>query len=127
MPFDRHEREAGQGDRKRLFNQKISGARVIIERTFGQLKNRFPSLYHLGPVRDMKDLYRAVEALMILFNMCHDLHDRADGFKDGFIRSRIDRNEEVYDHVEQEPDIGEMNVNDGEDVFGNDLLQGGLL
>ncbi|KAG9102107.1 hypothetical protein FS749_015690 [Ceratobasidium sp. UAMH 11750] len=115
-PFDRRERRI-DGNRKRQFNKKISTARVIIERTFGQLKGRFPALHRLGVVQDMMELYRAVEAMMVMHNMCFDLHDRADGFVDAITQSCMDNGEEAYDYVAQEPDITEFDVNNGEAVF----------
>ncbi|KAG8740986.1 hypothetical protein FRC10_003492 [Ceratobasidium sp. 414] len=101
IPFSRPERRI-DGDRKRTFNRRISKARVIIECTFGRLKARFPSLHRLGAVEDMKDLYRSIEAMLILHNMCYDLHDRPDGFVDSFTQLRIENGETVYDYVAQE-------------------------
>ncbi|KAG8722912.1 hypothetical protein FRC08_000012 [Ceratobasidium sp. 394] len=124
-PFDVRERRV-DGDRKLRFNEKISRARVVIERTFGQLKGRFPALKLLGPVENMKELHRAVEAMMVLHNACYDLHDRPDGFVDGFVQSRTDNNQEAYDYVEQGPDLEEMDVNGGEEVFTGNLRQAGL-
>ncbi|QRV92652.1 DDE superfamily endonuclease [Ceratobasidium sp. AG-Ba] len=111
IPYNARERREGDRERKRLFNEKVSKARVVIEHTF---------------VVEMGNLYRAIEALMVLHNMCYDLHDRADGFVDEFIQSRIDNNEEPYDYIEQGPDIAELDVNNGQEVFTGDLRQAGL-
>ncbi|KAG8731119.1 hypothetical protein FRC10_002013, partial [Ceratobasidium sp. 414] len=107
VPFRRNERTI-DGPRKKKFNRMISKARVTIERAFGRLKARFPALKRLGPTEDMSDLYRAIEALMILHNMCFDLHDRPDGQVDDFVQDRIDNGEEIYDYVEQEEDLPEL-------------------
>ncbi|KAG8732084.1 hypothetical protein FRC10_001232, partial [Ceratobasidium sp. 414] len=57
--------------------------------------------------------------------MCYDLHDRTDGFVDEFIQSWVNNNQEVYDYVEQGPDIEEMDVNNREQVFRGDLQEAG--
>jgi hypothetical protein len=64
--------------RRREFNRKLSSARIVVEWAFGQLKARFPALKKLGAVRDMRDIYRAIEAMMVVHNMCHELGDVPD-------------------------------------------------
>lgn len=54
----------------RDFNYKLSSVRISVEHVFGQLKGRFPSLRCMGSHEDVNDIYRAIEALMILHNMC---------------------------------------------------------
>lgn len=44
--------------------------RVISEHAFGRLKGRFPSLKDMGHHNNVHDLYKAIEALMILHNIC---------------------------------------------------------
>jgi hypothetical protein len=74
IPFARN--ELGIDNRRRRdFNYKISKARIVVEWAFGRLKSRFPALRKLGAVHDMSDIYRAIEAMMVLHNMCQSLGD----------------------------------------------------
>jgi hypothetical protein len=52
----------------------------VVEWAFGQLKARFPSLKKLGMVSDMGDIYQAIEAMMVIHNICYDLGNSPDGF-----------------------------------------------
>ncbi|KAG8731237.1 hypothetical protein FRC10_001950, partial [Ceratobasidium sp. 414] len=79
IPFTDNELDAGRdGQRQRDFNHKISQARIVVEWAFGRLKARFPVLKRLGAVRDMKDIYQAIEAMMVVHNMCHQFGDVPD-------------------------------------------------
>jgi hypothetical protein len=69
----------GDAANKRRFNKIFSSARIWVEMTFGRLKARFPSLYCMGVVHNIQDLYRSIEALMVLHNICIDFGDRVDG------------------------------------------------
>ncbi|KAF8608129.1 hypothetical protein BDV93DRAFT_403583, partial [Ceratobasidium sp. AG-I] len=69
IPYKRNELKI-DGRRRRNFNYKFSRARIVVEWTFGRLKARFPALRKLGAARDMNDIYRAIEAMMILHNIC---------------------------------------------------------
>lgn len=111
------------GDRRRRFNHLISHARVLIECAFGHLKNRFPSLMRMGAVSDMDDLYRSVEAMLILHNMCYDLHDTVSGQPDSFTRARLEEEDgELYDYVGQEHEDNDW----GEGIDVNEpLLEAG--
>ncbi|KAG8731020.1 hypothetical protein FRC10_002106, partial [Ceratobasidium sp. 414] len=122
IPFNRREL-AVDGQRRREFNHKISKARVVVERAFGRLKARFPALVRLGPTEDMRDLYRAIEAMMILHNICFDLHDQPDGGIDDFIQGRVDNGEEPYDYRAQEAEPRELANDEGVDI--DDSLAGG--
>ncbi|KAF8593744.1 hypothetical protein BDV93DRAFT_412655, partial [Ceratobasidium sp. AG-I] len=66
------------GRRRRAFNLQFSRGRIVVEWAFGHLKARFPALKRLGAVRDMGDIYRAIEAMMIVHNMCFQLGDAPD-------------------------------------------------
>ncbi|KAG9125565.1 hypothetical protein FRC07_007085 [Ceratobasidium sp. 392] len=57
------------------FNQKISRARIVVEWVFAQLKSCFPSLKRMGAAKDIDNIYRAIEAMMIIHNICHQLWD----------------------------------------------------
>lgn len=59
----------------RKFNKLLSNVRVASEQAFGQLKGRFPSLKEMGAHSTVQDIYRVIEALMILHNICIDLAD----------------------------------------------------
>ncbi|QRV93585.1 DDE superfamily endonuclease [Ceratobasidium sp. AG-Ba] len=92
IPYARN--ELGADDRRRRFNNQISKARVVVEWAFGRLKARFPALRRLGAVRNMKDIYRAIEATMVLHNMCYQLGDSPNGFQNPPENDREDDIEE---------------------------------
>lgn len=48
----------------------ISSAHITVEHTFGLWKARFPSLKAMGRHEKVIDLFKAIEALMILHNIC---------------------------------------------------------
>lgn len=64
--------------RRRAFNKKLSSARITVEHSFGLLKGRFPALQDLGDVTNVEDVYRFINALMVLHNMCVDHGDRPE-------------------------------------------------
>jgi hypothetical protein len=75
----------------------------VVERTFGQLKLRFPSLVLMGDVECLDDVYRVIEAMMVLHNMCYDLHDTMSGLPDDFTQLNLALdNGNLYDAVGQE-------------------------
>ncbi|XP_012542720.3 LOW QUALITY PROTEIN: putative nuclease HARBI1 [Monomorium pharaonis] len=53
---------------QRIFNQKLSSCRVIIENAFGCLKQRFRQLYHFK-LRDIVRMVRVIHACCVLHNM----------------------------------------------------------
>lgn len=61
--------------RLRQFNRIVSSVRARVEQAFGMLKGRFPALKDFGPTETMQDTYRAVEALMVMHNLCVDMGD----------------------------------------------------
>ncbi|PBK65329.1 hypothetical protein ARMSODRAFT_892022, partial [Armillaria solidipes] len=72
-PFSEPEIENATGllqRRMKDFNFKLSGVRISVEHAFGAWKGRFPSLRCMGAHRDVQDIYRVVEALIVLHNMC---------------------------------------------------------
>lgn len=79
--------------RRRRFNRQLSKSRVLVECAFGLLKARFPALNLMGHVSDIKDLYRSIEALMVLHNICHGYHDTVSGLPDEYTQAILDRNE----------------------------------
>lgn len=66
--------DAGEGKRRQDFNFSLSSLRIKIEHAFGMLKGRFPALRNM-PGTDMKMIYMAVEALMVIHNILVDLND----------------------------------------------------
>lgn len=66
--------------RRRTFNRLISNKRIYVEHAFGILKGRFPSLKLFGTPCDIRDVYRAVESLMVVHNLCIDLGDSPHDF-----------------------------------------------
>ncbi|KAA1479950.1 hypothetical protein DENSPDRAFT_742384, partial [Dentipellis sp. KUC8613] len=80
-PFTEPECNAALPDRKRqmrAFNRLVSSMRARVEQAFGMLKGRFPGLKTMGTPHDIKDAYRAVEALMAVHNFCIDHDDHPD-------------------------------------------------
>ncbi|CAE6513099.1 unnamed protein product, partial [Rhizoctonia solani] len=109
-PFSRNERQGADRGRKIDFNQRISRARVLVERTFGQLKSRFPSLVMMGDIGNQATLYSAIDAMIVLHNVCYDLHDTVNGEPDAFVEAGGDG----YDAVDQEVD--DMDWGPGADI-----------
>ena len=62
----------------RAFNQRLSSVRIMSEHAFGMLKGRFPSLKEMGPHRDIQEMYKALEVMMILHNICIDWNDKPE-------------------------------------------------
>jgi hypothetical protein len=94
-PFDEPEVSAAldtEKERMRAFNLRLSSVRIVIEHAIGLLKGRLPSLRGMGPHNDIQDIYRTIEALMILHNIAIDVGDRPD------VSWRID--ESPDDHAE---------------------------
>lgn len=52
------------------FNQRLSSCRVIIENTFGNLKQRFRQLYHFK-LRDIVRMVQVVHVCCVLHNMAN--------------------------------------------------------
>lgn len=76
-PFSEPEIAARLAERVRLrqFNKHISSIRIRVEHAFGKLKGCFPSLKALGANQDIHEIYRAVQAMMVLHNLCIDWGD----------------------------------------------------
>jgi hypothetical protein len=80
-PFDERELAAASAAdkiRMRKFNQRVSHIQIASEHTFGLLKARFPSLKEMGIHRRIQDMYKAIEPLMIIHNICIDWGDRPE-------------------------------------------------
>ena len=53
-----------------------------MEHAFGLLKGRFPSLKEMGVAQDFQEIYKVVEALMVVHNICIDLDDHPEQISD---------------------------------------------
>ncbi len=62
---------------KRTYNYKVSATRVHIERTFGQLKGRFPKLNFIDMV-DFEEINTLVIACCVMHNFCIKFNDEID-------------------------------------------------
>lgn len=54
----------------KVFNQALSSVHIASEHAFGILKHRFLSLKKMGTHNDVQSVYKVIEALMILHNIC---------------------------------------------------------
>ena len=79
----------------RTFNRRVSNIRITSEHAFGVLKARFPSLKEMGPHRNIQDMYKAIEALMIIHNICFDWGDKPEDTWD--IEGADDRSDDEED------------------------------
>ena len=59
----------------REFNIHLSSECIRVEHAFGKLKGRFPSLKEMGCHKKVQEIYKVIEALMILHNVCIDYGD----------------------------------------------------
>lgn len=90
------------------FNYVLSSQRITVEHAFGQLKGRFQSLRFLGAHRDIKEMYEAIETLIILHNMCIFHQDRPEDIMDIIIGSPdLIRDNEGFDgiHIIGDPNL----------------------
>jgi len=55
---------------QRKFNQKLNSCRVVVENTFGCLKQRFRQLYHFK-LRDISRMIHVIHACCVLYNVAN--------------------------------------------------------
>ena len=69
-PFNDHDLtiDPVEARRRKKFNKRLSQLRIAVEHAFGRLKGRFPALRSM-PGRRLGEVYRAVEALMVIHNI----------------------------------------------------------
>ena len=82
-PYTEPELQVHQGHeraRRHAFNKNLSSIRVYIEHTIGLLKGRFLSLKEMGPHADEHEMYKAINALFVVHNLCIDLGDIPEDF-----------------------------------------------
>lgn len=57
--------------RQNIFNRKLSSGRIVIEHSFGLLKQRFRQLYYCK-LKGIKKLCHFIRACIVLHNLCND-------------------------------------------------------
>ena len=116
-PFDEKEladAPLAEHPRMRAFNKCLSSVRITVEHAFGLLKGRFPSLKEMGRHEDIQEAYKAIEALMIIHNICIDWKDQPDRIWD------FDPTDDWSDDEDEEQD---ENI-DGEVIEGEAQVPG---
>ncbi|KIM79609.1 hypothetical protein PILCRDRAFT_89993 [Piloderma croceum F 1598] len=117
QPFDEKElADASPADRPhiRAFNKRLLSVHITSEHAFGLLKGLFPLLKGMGRHKDIQDAFKAIEAMMIIHNICIDRRDRPDHIWD------FDPTDGLSDDKDEEPDIcgevieGKAHVSDHE-------------
>ncbi|XP_055836537.1 putative nuclease HARBI1 [Episyrphus balteatus] len=81
--------------RQKFFNRKLSSGRIVIEHSFGILKQRFRQLYYCK-LRGMKKLCHFVRACIVLHNMCND-----DEFTIEIEQEPVEENQQEHNAHEQ--------------------------
>lgn len=101
--------------RQRLFNQRLSSCRYIIEHCFGLLKQKFRQLYHCK-LRSVNDIANFIRACCVLHNM---------GIDDEFnVNVEEWENEPVPDRINPEINDEDLERDGPEGVaFRNYLLE----
>ena len=80
-PFDEQEvssKPPAEHLRMQEFNCRLSSIHIKSEHAFGLLKGHFPALKEMGRHENIQDAFKAIEALMIIHNICIDWKDRPD-------------------------------------------------
>ncbi|KAI5888410.1 uncharacterized protein SCHCODRAFT_01347275, partial [Schizophyllum commune H4-8] len=106
-------------ERRRMidFNKLLSKQRVTVEHAFGVLKMRFHSLRLMGYHDDVQDVWRVIEALLILHNLCLYHKDHPEAF-DEYAEVILAANEEGDDTDEEEEEEEDVPTVTGVDVHG---------
>ena len=94
------------------FNKRLSYVHIWVEHAFGMLKGHFPGLKELEGTQDMNALYNAVEALMVVHNLCISLNDHPEDIWD------YDPSDDTTVEVEEDED-GDSGIQN----YGNVILQ----
>ncbi|KIL67330.1 hypothetical protein M378DRAFT_74002, partial [Amanita muscaria Koide BX008] len=105
-------------ERMRKFNQRLSSVRISAEHAFGVLKGRFLSLRVMGPHDDVQEIYRVIEALMILHNFCIEHDDQPEDIYDYVLR--LDGDADNAEDPDEE-DSGNFGC---EDIIGEAQIPG---
>ncbi|KAE9387071.1 hypothetical protein BT96DRAFT_838206, partial [Gymnopus androsaceus JB14] len=57
------------------FSIHLSSEHIRVEHAFGKLKGCFPSLKEMGSHKKVQEMYKVIEVLLILHNMCINYGD----------------------------------------------------
>ena len=102
-PFDEQEvssKPPAERVHMREFNRRLSSIRIKSEHAFGLLKGCFPALKEMGRHENIQDAFKAIEALMIIHNICIDWKNRPDRMWD------FDPTDDWSDDEEVDADVG---------------------
>jgi hypothetical protein len=95
-------------ERMRKFNWRLSSVRISVEHAFGILKGRFLSLKVVGPHDNVQEIYRVIEALMVLHNVCIEHNDKPEDICD----FALCLDPEPEDGVDADEDLGNFGCDD---------------
>ena len=62
----------------KAFNKCLSGIQIGVEHAFGMLKGYFGSLKEMWSHADIQEMYKAIEVLLVLHNMCIEYGDKPE-------------------------------------------------
>ncbi|KAI0039147.1 hypothetical protein FA95DRAFT_1504574, partial [Auriscalpium vulgare] len=118
-PFNDHDLtdDPVESARRTKFNRKLSSLRIFVEHAFGRLKGRFPILRNM-PGRNLKEVYRTIEALMIIHNILE-----AFGDDPSMLKHYNGAEDADVDAVRGEADARVVLEMDGDDMYRAGLLR----
>ena len=93
----------------REFNVLLSSVRIASEHAYGLLKGRFLSLKGMGEHKDIQTIYKAIEAMLVLHNICIDWDDHPDTiwqYNSTDIWEGWDGMEDRVDDEDEETEVG---------------------
>ncbi|TFK58517.1 hypothetical protein BDN72DRAFT_781995, partial [Pluteus cervinus] len=91
--------------RYRSFNRALSSVRAYVEHAFGLLKGRFHSLKCLGNHTDIQDAHKAIQAMMIIHNLCIDWGDHPIDTSDVDMEDDTDNDEDENSNADGFGDV----------------------
>lgn len=123
-PFHDHDltNNAAEARRRKRWNYKLSSMRIFVEHAFGRLKDRFQWLKKI-PNRDIDEIYKTVESLLILHNFLESRHDDPTTIE-GFHGQRAEDVPGMYEEEEAPPAYVDI---DSDQLFRAGLLRRKLL
>jgi hypothetical protein len=114
-PFDETEfAGASPADipRMREFNVLLSSVCIASEHAYGLLKGRFLSLKGMGEHKDVQEIYKAIEAMLVLHNICIGWNDHPDSIWEYDPTDIWEGWDGVDDRVDDEGDEAEVGIED---------------
>lgn len=90
----------------RRFNFRLSSVRIASEHAYGMLKGRFLSLKEMGKHSDIQDIYRAIEAMIVLHNICIDWGDKPEDSWSFSLRDDWESHEEDEEDEDVNNEVG---------------------